>query len=268
MLDQCAIHKKNIFSLDPITHAPSGARGLDWRWPIIDLDSVPKGRFGKLHYIRAPVLGVFGTSSQQGKFTLQVFLRQYYQSLGYVVRQIGTEPTAPLFDMEQTFPMGYNADLSITSAEMATLVNDMLHSLDTEDTDLIIVGGQSATVPYDYANLSLYTVPQLAFLMATCPDCVVLCTNPYDDLQYVARTISVIEGLVDSSVSAIAMFPLGFKSAWASSLGARQMLSDEVLVRRCRSMSDFTGKHCVPMTSKRQLARIADYTHDFFVNVE
>lgn len=45
--------------------------------------------FGKLYKISTPVLGVFGTSSKQGKFTLQLILRQLLLQNGYTVAQLG-----------------------------------------------------------------------------------------------------------------------------------------------------------------------------------
>lgn len=69
--------------------------------------------FGKLYRNPKPVLGVFGTSSRQGKFTLQLILRKHFTELGYVIGQIGTEPTAALFEMDADFHFGYNTNTDI-----------------------------------------------------------------------------------------------------------------------------------------------------------
>ena len=262
LLTKCNSYRKDLFSFDPIRAGYKTASGLDWRWPQVDAGAIPKGRFGKMHYVGAPVIGVFGTSSQQGKFTLQVFLRSYYQSLGYKVGQIGTEPSALLFGMERCFPIGFNSPVTLTGAEMIFSLNEMLHKLDRDGSDVIVVGGQSGTVPYDFGNLSLYTFSQLCFLMGTNPDCVVLCVNPFDDDDYVARTVSVIEGLVDTAVVAIAMFPMGFRSEWASSLGARAQLESTKLKRECERVSHLTGKPCVTLGARSDYERIAQYTYE------
>ncbi|MGI0010738.1 MAG: hypothetical protein ACREAE_04980, partial [Nitrosopumilaceae archaeon] len=60
-----------------------------------------------------PVLGVFGTSAQQGKFTLQLALRYELQKRGYRVGQIGTEHQSGCFGIDFTFPSGYGAENSI-----------------------------------------------------------------------------------------------------------------------------------------------------------
>ena len=263
LLTKCAAYSKNVFSFDPISSDYKRASSLDWRWPHVDDAAIPKGRFGKMHYVGTPVIGVFGTSSQQGKFTLQVFLREYYQSRGYRVGQIGTEPSALLFGMERCFPIGFNSPVTLTGAEMVVSLNEMLHKLDSDGRDVIIVGGQSGTVPYDFGNLSLYTISQLCFLMGTNPDCVVLCVNPYDDDDYVTRTVSVIEGLVDTTVVSMAMFPMGFKSEWASSLGSRHPLESTRLKRECERVSNLTGKPCVSLEEMAGYERTAEYTYDF-----
>ena len=257
VLSKCAEYGKNVYSFDPIScefHIP---KGLDWRWPHVDEELVPRGRFGRLHHIRTPILGVFGTSPQQGKFTLQVFLRKYYRSRGYNVRQIGTEPSGVLFGMDFTFPMGYNSSVELSEIQMVAVLNEMLHCVDRENPDLIIVGGQSGTVPYDYGNLALYPLSQLSFLFGTRPDYVVLCLNPHDDYDYVIQTISAIESLVNSSVVALAMFPMGFRSDWETSLGTRVVLDDDTLIRRCKRVEERTGRFCVPMKSGENMMSIA-----------
>lgn len=49
-----------------------------------------------LYRISTPVLAVCGTSSKQGKFTLQLELRKRFCEMGYKVGQIGTEPNSLL----------------------------------------------------------------------------------------------------------------------------------------------------------------------------
>lgn len=48
-------------------------------WNMIVEDDVPFENMNKLYYIHQPVLGIFGTSSKQGKFTLQLNLKEELQ---------------------------------------------------------------------------------------------------------------------------------------------------------------------------------------------
>lgn len=63
--------------------------------------------YGKLYRQTKHVLAVFGTSSKQGKFTLQLLLREKLMKKGYLVGQLGTEPSSLLFGMDECFHFGY-----------------------------------------------------------------------------------------------------------------------------------------------------------------
>ena len=76
LLDQLLQQKKNVFSFDDIHNL-----GLSYEnvyCPRVSKLSVPPNRMGKLYRISKPVFGFFGTSSQQGKFTLQLELRKMF----------------------------------------------------------------------------------------------------------------------------------------------------------------------------------------------
>jgi hypothetical protein len=63
--------------------------------------------------VECPVLGVFGTSASQGKFTLQLALRRRLLQLGYEISQVGTEHHAALFGMDLAFPMGHGSTVEM-----------------------------------------------------------------------------------------------------------------------------------------------------------
>lgn len=52
------------------------------------------------------------------------------------------------------------------------------------------------------------------FLLGTMPDAVILCINYDDDVDYVIRTIKVIENLSNCKVIAICVFPFQYSSGW------------------------------------------------------
>ncbi len=217
---------KQIYSFDDLSRL-GYENSSDLFYPKIDNDSLPPSRFGMLYRISKPVVGVFGTSSKQGKFTLQLKLRELLLQRGYNVGQIGTEPSAVLFGMDYCFPMGYNASVYINETDYITYLNNIVNDLCIKNKDIILVGSQSGTVPYDTGNIVQYTLPQLSFLMGTQPDCVVLCVNPFDDIEYIQRTIMFIESSVDCKVIAIVVFPLDIKDNWAGMYGLKEIINPE-----------------------------------------
>ena len=178
---------------------------------VCSSDVVPN-RDGKLFRINKPVLGVFGTSSSQGKFTLQLKLRNMFLDNGYNVGQIGTEPHSELFGMDYVFPMGYNSSVYIYNYEIVRHLNSRIYSL--RDREIVIVGSQANTIPYDYGNLNRFTFAQHAFFMGTMPDAVILVVNPYDDPEYVGNTIKYLESFGFCKVIAIVVYPLDIDQNW------------------------------------------------------
>ena len=203
---------KNIYSYDPILlqDLPSNVF-----FPQITKCDLPPDRFGKLYRIAKPVLGVYGTSSSQGKFTLQLFLRDIFMKLGYKVGQIGTEPSSLLYGMDYVYPMGYNNTVYIHDYEVIRFLNDKLQKLCEKNVDIIITGSQSGIVPYDVGNIVQYSMPQIDFLLGTQPDVVVLCINPFDETYYIKRTLKCIEACGDCKVIGIVMFPMDLKNNWS-----------------------------------------------------
>ena len=184
-------------------------------------------RKGKLFQIEAPVLGVFGTSSKQGKFTLQLQLRNIFKERGYDVAQVASEPNAPLFGIEACVPFGYNSSVKLSEYEFISYLNGLMMQLDVGEPDIIVVGAQSGTVPEAYFHLGQVPMRSLEFLMGTNPDAVILCVNPMDDLRYIKRTIEVIENIVDAKVLALAIFPFLCENGWSYATGNYAKLDAE-----------------------------------------
>lgn len=196
---------KNIYSFDRIDKAEYKNDNI--YFPAVIDKYLPPLREGKLFYINKPVLGIFGTSSKQGKFTLQLELRKRLIDEGYQVGQLGTEPNALLFGLDCVYPVGYNRMVCLDEEEQIRYLNYKMNEI-ADGNDLIIVGSQSGTVPYEYKNTSYYTYEQVNFLMATNPDAVVLCINYYDEINYIRRSINVIEQLGECKVLGLVVFPM------------------------------------------------------------
>jgi uncharacterized NAD-dependent epimerase/dehydratase family protein len=217
-------HNKQVYCFDDIS---ASIDHKDVYCPAVRPEDVPPNRFGKLYRVAKPVLGIYGTSSRQGKFTLQLILRKKLMDRGYRVGQIGTEPTALLFGMDYVYPMGYNSSVYIKGYDVILYVNHLMQRLSEKGCEIILTGSQSGTVPYDTGNLVQYTLPQQELLLGTQPDAVILCINPYDETEYIGRAIRYLESLVDCTVIALVVFPMDIQDGWSGLYGRKTPLSAE-----------------------------------------
>lgn len=223
---KCKLHKKNIYSFDFISNDKTKAEyDLHIFSPFINSKMLPQNTFGKLYHIDKPVIGIFGTGSKQGKFTLQLILRKFFQNAGYKVGHIGTEPSSLLFGCERVYPMGYENSVDTKGFDSVSLLNKYMFDI-SKETEIIIVGSQANTVPPLMGNQCYYTTKQIEFLLGTQPDAVILCFNAHDDEEYIARTIKTIENIIETQVIAAVMFPLKMKEGWAGINGVMESVTE------------------------------------------
>ena len=252
---------KNIYSFDRIDKAEYKDDNI--YFPAVIDKYLPPLREGKLFYINKPVLGIFGTSSKQGKFTLQLELRKRLIDEGYQVGQLGTEPNALLFGLDCVYPVGYNRMVCLDEEEQIRYLNYKMNEI-ADGNDLIIVGSQSGTVPYEYKNTSYYTYEQVNFLMATNPDAVVLCINYYDEINYIRRSINVIEQLGECKVLGLVVFPMIPEQTWKGMYGKRRKIrgteAEEIKTMIIRS----TGKNAYILGDSNDMKELMNKIIGFF----
>lgn len=230
---------------------------------VVD-QNLPLNRFGMLYRISKPVVGVFGTSSRQGKFTLQLKIRQILLKNGYDVGQIGTEPTSLLYGMDYVYPMGYNSTVEISGFDSIRYLNNIVNELCMRKKDIIIVGSQSGTIPYDTGNIVQYTIPQIDFLLGTCPDCVVLCINPFDNMDYIKRTIAFIESVIDSKVIAVVVFPVTIDASWQGHFGKKKEITSEEFQSLKVTLENETNISVYRLGREEDMIRLVELVTDFF----
>ena len=252
---------KNIYSFDRIDKAEYKNDNI--YFPAVIDKYLPPLREGKLFYINKPVLGIFGTSSKQGKFTLQLELRKRLIDEGYQVGQLGTEPNALLFGLDCVYPVGYNRMVCLDEEEQIRYLNYKMNEI-ADGNDLIIVGSQSGTVPYEYKNTSYYTYEQVNFLMATNPDAVVLCINYYDEINYIRRSINVIEQLGECKVLGLVVFPMIPEQTRKGMYGKRRKIrgtgAEEIKTMIIRS----TGKNAYILGDSNDMKELMNKIIGFF----
>lgn len=125
-------NKVKVYSFDPIYDFEKEKQNGEIFYPLIDEKFLPPFRYEKLFKSSVPVVGVFGTTPQQGKFTLQLKLRELFIKNNYVVGQVGTEPSALLFGMDYMYPIGYNcvSAVKIKDHEVIRYLNECVHQLE------------------------------------------------------------------------------------------------------------------------------------------
>ena len=223
IITKCKAHNKKLYCFDnPYTYGTETS-GLQLTFPHVDVSFFPYNRCGKLFPVNKPVLGIFGTSSKQGKYTLQLALRQYFLNDGYHVGQIASEPSGYLFGMDFVYPFGYNSAVYMRDIESVALINNQIEQMCMNNVDIVLVGSQSGTIVYDHNNLSNYLFGQYVYLSATRPDMIMLCINPFDELNYISKTISFIESTTEGSVIGIILFPMKISSSGKKN----KLMSDE-----------------------------------------
>lgn len=232
LIDICLNHNINIYSLDDLILTDSELENerkdiMIYTPNIISIDYLKK-YCGKMFQYQTPIIEIMGTSSSQGKFTLQLALRYAFEKSGYSIAQIGTEPTALLFGMDACYPFGYNSNIHLSELDSILAINHLLHHVECKrpDADLILIGSQSGSVPMLFNNIHQMTLPQIAFLMGSMPDAVILCVNPDDSPEYIQRTIRAIEGVGATKVIALALYPLAFSNGWQIMNGSKKLINN------------------------------------------
>ena len=213
-------------------------------YPVVNNTFLDADRFGMMYRIFKPVLSILGTSSMQGKFTLQLKLRELFLKNGVNLGQIGTEPTALLFNMDYAYPMGYGNSVHLNERDAIMYLNSIIYQLCIDGKDIIVTGSQSNTIPYDVGNLQMFTSQQLTFLLGTQPDATILCVNPYDDSNYIEKTISAIKSLTDSDIIALVVYPLTLKNFDTGAYGGKEVLANESYVK---IKKEFQNKFALPV---------------------
>ncbi len=150
-----------------------------------------------------PSIMILGTSSNQGKFTLMLTLKEIFDSSAFY---IGTEHHSMLFNMDVTFPYGIQAGVKIPIYEYANYLNFKKSTI-KDSQKLIISCAQSGLIPQslnDGINRS-YTLASIAFFLGIKPTHVILVFNPYfDDLNFIKKTIKFIHTTSDAKVEYLA----------------------------------------------------------------
>lgn len=177
-------------------------------YPKINKNNIPFFNHNKLHTLDIPSICIAGTSSKQGKFTLEIKLINLFKKNKYNVLSILTEPSGYLLDNSLVFNIGYNSDISLSNDELISIINEEInHAQKTNDFDLIITGTQSQCIPLELNNLEDIPKYNEALIYGVNPDYYILCVNINENVENIIRHIKYLESITISKVICLAFFP-------------------------------------------------------------
>lgn len=195
-IDFCLIYGKNMISFDTITDIiKQQFQKKNLMCYSMNIEQITCDISGKLRMIGVPIVSVTGTSSKQGKFSLQLELRKKFIEHRYEVGQWSTEPQGYLFGIDQVFPAGYGSNLNFSEKEVLQFVNNQLYEIEKMGKDVIITGLQSYMLSEKLYNSRMYPSMQNALLSAIQPDTIVMVVNAYDSDEYILRSLNYVEAL-------------------------------------------------------------------------
>lgn len=257
----------NIYSFDPLDEYSTLLKTSDIKcfYPRITQNHVPHNSFGKLYKIPKPVVGIFGTSSQQGKFSLQLALKKCLELHGYDVGAIGTEPHSLLFDFDIVFPMGYNATVYLHNNEIVLYLNHAINSLCRNGKEIILGASQAQTIPYYCNNLLEFPPMQYHFALGLKPDAIVMCVNYHDEIGYIRNTVYTLMGLTDASIIAFVMYPIAYPSDWNGIYGnSKRYITDEEFDQKARLLQKEFSAPVYMLGEQQHIEDLCQKIIDFF----
>ena len=204
ILENAFLNNINIYSFDDLDVYKSRS-GSNFFYPSVKQEHYNYAQLEKLYCINKPVVGIFGTSSRQGKYTLLISLKQELEKNDYTVGCVSTEPNGHLFNIK-CMPIGYNAEINVNEHQFIHILNNKIHEL-SEKSEIILAAGQANSIPICDSLLEAIPVKQHQFVLGLQPDIILLCVNYFDDVNYIKNTIKYLEGSTKSQVIALVASP-------------------------------------------------------------
>ncbi len=245
-------HVFSFQALDPNLYGDlyelADKKGLRLAYPHVHREELAQAiqNFNALPPVDVPVLSVMGTSSQQGKFTLQLALRRRLIQKGYKVGQIGTEHHSRLFGMDAAFPMGYASPLKLPFQHYIPYLDYKMREIcQRTQPDIILTGSQSGTVPYQVQDHSTHCLSSLAFLLGVKPDACILVVNSIDAEEYIRDTIDGIRAVCKAPTILLAMgdHEKHIRTAYGRSMITSKKMAQSQIDRHLKKLQD---SFCVP----------------------
>ncbi len=266
----------NVFSfqaLDPTVYGDlyelAGKKGLHLAYPYVSREEFAQAiqNFNALPPVDVPVLSVMGTSSQQGKFTLQLALRRKLIQKGYKVGQVGTEHHSRLFGMDAAFPMGYASPLKLPFQHYIPYLDYKIREIcQRTQSDIILTGSQSGTIPYHVQEHSTHCLSSLAFLLGVKPDACILVVNSIDAEEYIRDTIDGIRAVCKASTILLAMGDREkhIRTAYGRSMITPKKMAQSKIDQHLKKLEDTFCVPAIEILSETGQQRLVEIVIQYF----
>lgn len=243
-LDKCAQYGKNIYAFDNLKAYTPQIQQLKEKnkkvfFPEVNKKMCPTYALWKMFGLSIPVLAVVGTSSKQGKYTLQLSLRKKMEEQGYKVGHLSTEPTGKLFGSKM-LSIGYGSNVQVNGGDIIGIANQYVWELEEEGNDIIVVGTQGPTIHLNRCNIAHFPLLSTDILLGTQPDGAVLCVNMWDQMEYIKRTIVYLESVLEIPILVIALFAVRNDSMLHVNTKVRY--EEEEIEKKRRELEQYFGK--------------------------
>ena len=254
-------------------YAQARKKGLRIVYPSISMGEVQNilKKDQKGTPVDVPVLGVMGTSSQQGKFTLQLALRRKLIQMGYKVGQIGTEHHAELFGMDLAFPMGYASPLELPLQVYVPYLDYKMREINRKkQPEIILIGSQSGTIPYDVNEHKTHSLSSIAFMLGTKPDACILVVNSIDADDYIRDTMDGIRAVCKAPTILLAMSDKEkhIRAAYGRTMINPQQMSREQIDEKLQYLEQTFNLSAVEIVSEEGQQKMLETVLQFFVESE
>ena len=219
--------------------------------------------------VDVPVIGVFGTSAQQGKFTVQLALRSKLIKEGYKVGQIGTEHHSQLFGMDVAFPTGYASPMQFPIQLHAPYLDFKMREVcANQRPDLMLVGAQSGSIPYDVYESGNHTLSTLAFMLGTKPDANILVVNSVDDGEYIRDTMNTLKAITKGPVLCLAMSDKEkhIRAVYGRTLISPRQMSKDEIKEKLAYLEDRFEIPAIEIVSEEGQQRMVDLIISYFAD--
>ena len=246
-------------------------RGLHLAAPIVDTGVYRAlvRAFAPDEPIACPVLGIFGTSQDQGKVTAQLLIRKELKRRGYATSWLATEHQGELLGADYTFPNGYEGLVSvdIPMESHVTLLQSAMVGIAQSAPDIVLVGAQSGvSLPSLAMKHSLYSLPAIATMFGTAPDAYVLLVNEFDELDHIEDCLAVLRGLGKADTIALAF--IARQRQILEGIGrliTKERVLDKAQVDAMESrLNDATGLPAVCISFPQGVNRVVNLVEDYF----
>lgn len=270
---------KNVFSFSPAEshvyrniYESARKKNLTWYSPSNFLSTVWNSKTQGLEQdIDAPVLGIFGTSYNQGKLATQLALKAVLDKEGYEIGSVGTNSIHALLDNGICVVQDKRIPQYISLSDQVAYLKVAMAAAFQQRPHLIIACSQGGIIPSKLYNTNTpdfpdnYTLPALAFLMASNPDAIILTINTIDDEDYIQRSLTTLETISEGKVVALTFAnKLVHKDAYSYKQRWGRRLHQDEISRLITRYYDLFGVPVFCPDIQEQQEQLAQHVIDIF----